>query len=159
MKPVLSDDRLDPGQFGDLMDHGFGIVTGEPLATAPAGGRPAVERLVDPLGWHQDAPGLAMSGLAAALLPAGRGRGLPLHPDRIGRGGLGRVGGVELEPGFEVTDPRLQFINLLPHRQECGGDGRLGVRRHLGPEFLGDGRWVDHDEGIVASSATFNPGL
>ena len=30
MEPVLVDDRLDPGQFGDLMDQGLGVVAGEP---------------------------------------------------------------------------------------------------------------------------------
>ncbi len=52
---------------------------------------------------------------------------------------VAKVGGVELEPRFEVTDPRFQYVDPLPHRQEDGGDGCLSVRRHLGPEFLGDG--------------------
>ena len=37
MEPILIDDRLDPGQFGDLMDHGLGVVAGEPMTTAATG--------------------------------------------------------------------------------------------------------------------------
>ena len=88
MEPIFVDDRLDLGQFGDLMDQGFGIVTGESTATSATGGRLAVERLVDLLGWDQGAVGLAMPGLPAAFLASGRRGRLALHPDRVGRGGL-----------------------------------------------------------------------
>ena len=159
MAPILIDEGLDLGQFGDLMDQGFGVVAVECVTTAATGGRLADERVADLLGRDQAPPGLAMAGLAAAFFPAGRSWGFPLHANRIGRGGLGRVRGVELEPCFEATDPRLQLIDPLPHHQERGGDSRLGVWRHLGPEFSGDGQWIDHEEGIVSSSATFNTGL
>ena len=37
MPPVFVDDRLDPGQLGDLMDQGIGVLPGQHLATPPAG--------------------------------------------------------------------------------------------------------------------------
>jgi hypothetical protein len=159
MEPIFIDDGLDPGQFGDLMDQGLGVLASEPPATAPAGRRLAVEGLADLLRWDQGAARLAMSGLAAAVLAGRRSRGLALQSDRIGRGGLGGVGRVELEPRLEVMDPGFQLLDPLPHRQEHGGDGRLCLGRDLGPEFVGDRRRVDHDDGIADSSATFNAGL
>ncbi len=159
MEPMLVDEGLDLGQFGDLMDQRFGIVANEPLAATAAGNRLAVERLADLLGRHQVAVELAMPGLAAAFLPPGRSRGFTLHSNRIGRGRLGRVGGVELEPRFEVTDPCCQFVDPLLHRRGNGDDGRLCVGRHLGPKFIRDGQWVGHNDGIGSSSTTFNPRL
>ena len=129
MEPILIDDRLDPGQFGDLMDQRFGVVAGESMTTSATGGRLAVERLADLLGWDQGALGLAMPGLTAAFLLAGRSRGLPLHPDRVGRGGLGRVGGVELEPGFEVTEPVLKDREAILVGLDQREDRRLQLRR------------------------------
>ncbi len=78
MEPVLVDDRLDLGQFGDLVDQRFGIVTSEPMATSATGGRLAVERLVDLLGRDQGAVGLAMPKLTAAFLATGWAGGLQL---------------------------------------------------------------------------------
>ena len=49
-----------------------------------------------------------------------------------------RVGGVELEPGIEISESSLKVVDPLLHRQEHGRDGRLSVRRHLGPEELVD---------------------
>jgi hypothetical protein len=88
MAPILEDDRLDPGQFGDLMDQRLGVVASEPMTTAATGRRLAIERLADLLGWYQDALGLAMPGLAAALLPARRGRGFRFTPIGSDEGGL-----------------------------------------------------------------------
>ena len=34
MEPILRDDRLDLGQFGDLMDQGFGVVAGQGMTAA-----------------------------------------------------------------------------------------------------------------------------
>ena len=50
IEPILIDDRLDLGQFGDLMDQGGRIVTLEFLTAAATGRRLTVERLVDLLG-------------------------------------------------------------------------------------------------------------
>jgi hypothetical protein len=113
VESVLVDDGFDPGQLGDLMDQGLGIVASESMATAATGGRLAVERLADLLGRHQAPTRLAMSTLAAALLPGGRSRGSPLHSDRVGRGRFGRIGGVELEPVLVITEPVLEECESL----------------------------------------------
>jgi hypothetical protein len=105
MEPILVDDRFDPGEFGDLMDQRLRIVAREPMTTAATDRRLAVEGVADLLRRHQGAPSLAMSGLATAFLPTGRSGRPPLHPDGIGRGRLGRVGGVEFEPAFEIAEP------------------------------------------------------
>jgi YD repeat-containing protein len=74
------------------------------------------------------------------------------------RKGLGRVGGIELEPRFEIADPRFEIVDPPLQRQEYRGEGRLSVQRHLTPEFLRDRQRVGHNAGIVTLSATFNPG-
>jgi hypothetical protein len=72
VEPILVDDGLDPGQFGDLVDKGHGVVAGESMTAAATGGRFAIERLADLLGRHQAPACLAMPTLAATLLPGGR---------------------------------------------------------------------------------------
>jgi hypothetical protein len=39
MEPILINEGLDPGQFGDLVDHGVRIVADEPVATTATGVR------------------------------------------------------------------------------------------------------------------------
>jgi hypothetical protein len=113
VEPILIDDGLNPGQFGDLVDQGLGIVASKPMATAATGGRLAVERLADLLRRHQAPTCLAMSTLAAAFLPTGRVRRSPLHSDRVGRGRFGRVGGVKFEPVLEISEPVLEKCESL----------------------------------------------
>ena len=111
MEPILVDDRLDPGEFGHLVDQGFRVVTGELMTATSTSTGLAVDRLADLLGRDQGAVGLAMSGLAATLLFTGRRGWLPLQSDRIGRRRLGGVGGVELEPILKVLDPRFELFD------------------------------------------------
>jgi hypothetical protein len=80
VEPILVDDGLDPGHFGDLMDQGLGVIASESMATAATGGRFAVERLADLLGRHQAPARLAMPSLAAVLLPSGGAGGLRFIP-------------------------------------------------------------------------------
>ncbi len=42
MKPVFVDQRLDLGQFGDLMDRGGRVITDQGMATAAAIRGPAI---------------------------------------------------------------------------------------------------------------------
>jgi hypothetical protein len=113
MEPILVDDRLDLGQFSDLMDQGFGVVAFELMTASAASGRLTVGRLANLLGRDQGAVGLAMSGLPTAFLSAGRSGGLTLQSDRIRRGGLRRVGGVELEPVLEILDACFKLGKAL----------------------------------------------
>jgi len=92
MEPILVDDRLDLGQFSDLMDQGFGVLARDSMTTTTASSQLAVGRLANLLGWNQVAVGFAMSGLASALPSAGRSGGLTLHSDWIRGWGLRRVG-------------------------------------------------------------------
>ena len=61
MELILIDDRLDLGEFGDLMDQGLGVIACEPVTTASVSDRLAVERVANLLGRVQAALGLAMS--------------------------------------------------------------------------------------------------
>ena len=158
MKLIFIDEGLDPGQFGDLMDQRRGVIAEQSLTTAPAVGRLTSDGFTDFLGWDQNPLGPTMLGLTAAFLAGGSGGRLSLGPDEIGRGRLVRVGGVELESCLEVVDSGLEFASPLLHRQNHCRNGRLSIRRHLVPEFLGDGQWIGHSKGIVPSSATFNTG-
>jgi hypothetical protein len=67
MELILIDDRLDLGQFSDLMDQGVGVVAREPMTATTASSRLAVGRLANLLRRDQVAVGFAMSGLASAL--------------------------------------------------------------------------------------------
>ena len=95
--------------------------------------------------WDQGSGGFAMAGLSAPLPGARRCGGLALQSDGIGRGGLGGVGRVELEPGLEVADASLQFgdpfLVCLQDRQESG----LSLRWDGVPEGFWDGRRKRHD--------------
>jgi hypothetical protein len=129
MKPILVDDRLDLGQFGDLMDQRFGVVAGELITTTTAGGRLAVDRLANLLGRNYGAVGLTMSMLSAALFPTGRSRRFALQPNGIGRGGFGGVSGVELEPVLKILDPVLELRDAFFIELDKGENRRLKLRR------------------------------
>ena len=109
MEPVFVDQRLDLGQFGDLMDQGGRVITDQGVATAAAIRGPALGDRADLLRRDQAALGPAMSRLPAPFPTGGRGGRLALEPDGIGRRGLGGIGGIELEPGLEIADALLQF--------------------------------------------------
>jgi hypothetical protein len=89
-------------------------------------------------GGYQAAERLAMAELPLAPPPGRRGRRLALQADRVGGGRLGGVGGVELEPGLEITDRGLQggdpFLEGFPGVQEGGP----GVGGNGAPEWLRD---------------------
>ena len=102
VQAVLVDDRLDPGQFGDLMDQEIGVLPVQCVATAAgrglavAGGAEFLGRTKarNALGWPSCPPRFRRGGR--------RGR-LAFQADRVGGRGLGRVGGIELEPGLEIA--------------------------------------------------------
>jgi hypothetical protein len=166
MEAILVDDRLDPGEFGDLMDQGFRVVAGEPMTTTTTGGRFAVDRFVDLLRRGERTVGLAMSRLPAAFLAAGRSGRLALHPDGIGRRRLGRVGGVEFEPVLKVPETGLHlskslfrfgktlFIGL-DERKDC----RLDFWRSLFPDRFWERGRLCHAGKITASFGNANPRL
>ena len=144
MQPVLVDDRLDPGQFGDLMDQGIRVLPQQRMATPSARIGLAVGGPAEPLGRDQDPGGPAMPGLAAPLAPAlGPGR-LALQADGVGRRGLGRVGGIELEPGLKVADALLQLGEFLSHLGPGGQEGGLGFWWDGVPEWSRDKRLRAH---------------
>jgi hypothetical protein len=159
MEPILIDDRLNLGQFSDLMDQGFGVVAGELMTASAASGRLTVDRLANFLGRDQGAVGLAMSGLPAAFLSAGRSGGLTLQSDRIGRGRLRRVGGVELEPVLEIMDSRFKLGKTLFVGLDDRKDGRLDFWRSRLPQRFWDRRRPCHAGSIVASFVNDNPRL
>ena len=144
MEPVFVDQRLDLGQFGDLMDQGGRVITGQGVATAAAIGGPALGDRADLLRRDQAALGPAMSRLPAPFPTGGRGGRLAFEPDGIGRRGLGGIGGVELEPGLEIADTLLQFSDPSLEGVQQGQDGDLGFRWDGVPERCRDGRLRDH---------------
>src|SRR5512135_3262588 len=87
----------------------------------------------------------AMARLSASLPRARRSGRLALQPDGIGRRGLGGVGGVEFEPGLQISDASLQFRDPLLIRVQDREDGGLSVWWDGVPEGIRDGRRKDQD--------------
>jgi hypothetical protein len=137
METVLVHHRHDGGHFGDLMPDRFGILTVEVVVTGPTGGWLALNDLPELFGGNQGADHTAMTGLTAAFLPRWGSRGTSLDRRRIGRRGLGGVGGVLIEPLLQVGDPAFQRLQKCP-------DGRLGLGRHRVPEGFRDRRRIAH---------------
>ena len=114
-------------------------------------------RLGNLCGRNEYALGSAMPRLAAAFSFAGRGRRFALHTHRIGRGRLGRVRRIQLEPRFEVADPGFQLGDPLLHREKHGCDRRLGVGWNLLPEFVRNRQGIGHGDVVSPSPNSVNP--
>ena len=114
--PVLGDDGGEPGQLGDLMPGGLGVIGAGlgwqgSLATG-AGRGDVVDDGVDPLGRQAGAVIAAMPGLTAGLAPGGRlGCGLG-SVEGIGRRGRGAIGGIALELDGEFFELSLEDGDL-----------------------------------------------
>jgi hypothetical protein len=159
MESILVDDRLDLGQFSDLMDQGFGVVARELMTASAASGWLTMDRLMNLLGWNQRTVGFAMSKLPAPFLSAGRSRGLALHPDRIRGRGFRRVRGVELEPVLEIVDARFKFGKTLFVELDERKNRRLDFWRSRLPQRFRDRGRPCHAGRIIASFANINPRL
>ena len=149
MKPVFVDQRLDLGQFGDLVDPGGRVITDQGMATAAAIRGPAIGNRAHLLRWDQAALDPAMSRLPAPFPTRGRGGRLALEPDGIRRRRLGGIGGIELQPGLKIADALLQFSNPSVDGAQDGQDGNLGFRWDGVPERFRDGRLRDHTYDIT----------
>ena len=82
--------------------------------------RLALDDLAELLGRDQGSGVVAMTGLPAPLLPRGGSRRPSLDRGRVGRRGLGGVGGVLVDPLLQLGDPPLQGREQRP-------DGGLGL--------------------------------
>jgi hypothetical protein len=149
VESVLVDQRLDLRQFGDLVNQGSRVITGQGVAAAAAIRGPALGDRSHLLRWDQAAQRPAMSRLPTPFSTRGRGRRLAFQPDGVGRRRLGGIGGIELEPGLEIADPLLQLGDPRLVRLQDNQDGGLGLRRHRIPERFRDGRLSDHDNDIT----------
>jgi site-specific DNA recombinase len=130
MEPILGDHRLDRRDLGDLMAQGLGILTGQAVAATSAVRGLAIEGLVDLLGGNQGAGVAVMAGLPSTPLAGGSGGRPSLDGGGIGRRRLGGVGGVLVEPLFEVSDPLFQLVDDLgDHHLGVGGEGLPDVLR------------------------------
>ena len=101
-------DRRDLGDLVPQRDRGLHPGAQAPQPPQCVGLTSKVSRSL--LGRDQR-PGVSLvAGLAATLPPGRRGRRPPLdlHGGRVGRGRLGRVGGVLVEPRLQLSDPLLQ---------------------------------------------------
>jgi hypothetical protein len=134
MQAIFIDDRLDLRQIGDLMDDGYGIIAVEMVAAPTARDRLAVAGGAELLGRDQRAERLGMARLSAAVASGRRSRRLALQADRVRGRGLGRIGGVELEPSLQVGDSLLQLGDPSPEGLHDCQNGRLGFRRYGVPE-------------------------
>jgi hypothetical protein len=94
-------------------------------------------------GWDQRPGVSSVPGLSPALAPGGRDRRSPLELDggRIGGRGLGRIGGVEVEPRLQLGDRLLQLGDPSLQRAEGLQKRGLSLGRDGVPERFRD-RWV-----------------
>lgn len=123
MSLILGDERLNVGEFPDLLAERFGIHAAEFLATTPALGRHARHDNRALLGRNQFTQVLVVTGLAAALaLRLGLSRRrlrVRVHGGRR-LGGVGRVlAGQGFELGFEFRNAHAEQLDLprLPRDQ------------------------------------------
>jgi hypothetical protein len=110
MESVLIDVGTDRRDLGDLVPYWIGVVSLQRGAAASAVRRFDLDGLSDLLGWDECSGMALVTGLSSALSSGRRGRRSPLELDGrgVGGGGLGRVGGVQVEPGLQLGDPLLQ---------------------------------------------------
>lgn len=145
MQAIFGNDRLDGRQLGHLMSQWLRIFTGQRGTTAAARFRLDVERRADLFRWHQVPPVWLVPPLPAAFL-SGRTfwRGT-FDRWRIGRGRLGGVRGILVQPGFEFSDFALEVADdLMAEGNVVGkwGDlvthaARSSENRRSGQEQLG----------------------
>jgi hypothetical protein len=129
MEPVFIHRRPDRRQLGDLVSDRFGVVAVQLLVAPTAFRRLAVDDLAKLLGWYEWSSLAMMAGLATPLLARGGDRRPPLDRRGIGGGWPGGVGGVLVEPLFQVGDPPLEGLHQYRHR-------RLRLGRELIPDGL-----------------------
>jgi hypothetical protein len=146
VEAILIDVGTNRWDLGDLVSQGLGIVPLERDATASALRRLDLEGLSELFGWDQRPDVAFVARLSSALAPGRRDRRSPLELDggRIGGGGLGRVGGIEVEPRLQLGDSFLQVGDPLLQRSNDGLDGRLGFRRNGVPQGFRDRRVRAH---------------
>jgi hypothetical protein len=137
MEPVFVHHGPDGRHFGDLVSDRLGVVA-EQLVAAPAALlRLALDDLAELLGRDQGSGMVAMAGLSAPLLPRGRSRRSSFDRGRVGRRGLGGVGGVLVDSLFQVGDPPFQGREQRP-------DSGLGFGGNGVPERLRDRGRIAH---------------
>ena len=151
MESVLVDQRLDLGQFGDLVNQGSRVITDQGVAAAAAIRGSAIGDRAYLLRWNQAPQCPAMSRLATPFPTGGRGGRLTFQADGIRRRRLGGIGGIELEPGLQIADALLQFGDPSLEGVQDGQDGNLGFRWDGVPERFRDGRLRNHAKSITKS--------
>jgi hypothetical protein len=106
VEAVFIDIGTDRRDFSDLVSQRIGVVSLKRGATALALCRLDLEGLSKLFGWDQRSDMAFVPGLSSALAPGRRDRRSPLELDggRIGGRRLGRIGGVEVEPGLQLGD-------------------------------------------------------
>jgi hypothetical protein len=149
MEPVLVDQGLNLGQFGDLVDQGTGVITDQGVAAAAAIPGPTLGDRAHFLGRDQAPQSPAMSRLPTPFATGGPGGRFAFQPDGIGGRRLGRIGGIELQPRLQIADALLQFGDPPRVRIQDSQEGNLGFRRDSAPERFRDGRLRNHAEGIT----------
>jgi hypothetical protein len=145
VEAIFIDVGTDGRDLSDLVSQGIGIVSPQRGATASAVGRLDLDDLSKSFGRDQRSGMSWMPGLSSTLAPGGWDRRSPLDLDGRGicGGGLRRIGGVEVEPGFQLGDPLLQ-------RGEGRQESRLGLRRDGVPERFRDRRMRAHTTGTTS---------
>src|SRR5262249_53572140 len=111
MVVVGSDIGADHGQFPHILGaDGTGVVAhvGQRTLAGGAGIWIVIAHLVDLIGVRRGTVMPRMARLSPRLPPAGHTRGARGCGRRIGRGRLGRVLGMRLEPGFKIGDALVE---------------------------------------------------
>jgi hypothetical protein len=120
VESILVHHGEDRRQFGDLMPERLRVIAVEGIAAPATFGRLALDDLAESLRGDQGAGLTSMAGLATPLRARAGSRGASLDRGGIGRGWLGGVGGVLVEPLLRFGDPPLEGIGQRR-------DGRLSL--------------------------------
>lgn len=118
MPAVLGDDWAEGRDLGDLMATRLGIRAFEGAAALAAGLGEVIDEGLDLFGRDQGPLMTTVAGLPAAFLTRGLAGWRPLDARWVGGGRAGGVGGVEVEPRFEVGDSLLERGVLLDQPED-----------------------------------------
>ena len=129
--------RLDGRKLGHLVTPWVGIFAAQRVPASPALRRLAVGARSDAIGRHQSPHPAGVPLLATPKFLRGRRGRFPLHPDWVGRGRPGAIGGILGNACLQILDLLPQFSDLPLQAVNDGRNEDTGLAREAVPDVGG----------------------